>query len=169
MLAVTGGIPFLVRLVDEILFPGGEERPGIDIALNEFEGFLVEFQKRLPDEIRRLTAGEVEVALKPREVELMRMIVGACREIGFDVTPKDLRDGLTVAWDDLRSTVFPNQTDCPVLPLMDQDMVPLQVLQELGLVPVDSHLPDDDPALRIMPLGRDDPLIRLVELLEADA
>ena len=160
---ITAGIPLLVGLIDEVLLAGEEERPGRDITPEEFDRFLAEFERRLPNSVLRLNHGDDLVKLDNRELQILKMIVGVSQFLEFSGSSRDIQDGITKDWEDVRSAVFANEA---IGEITEADRVSLLVIQELGLLPVSAHLREDEPFERIVPLRRDDPVIRIVRLLE---
>jgi hypothetical protein len=161
---LTGGMPLLLRLFDQVLLPDGQDTLAEEeVTPDKFGAAVEEYRRRLPEEVRRLSEGEPAVRLQPRELELLRMIVAVCRTENFACSAADLRFALTDGWSDLY------QSDCPVPPATEAGDVALLVVQLLGLVPSDPDQPLSSPLDRLLPLKPDDPLLNLTDLLEGQA
>ncbi len=167
----TSGIPFLVRIVDELLVPPGKDGGqlgGCNLSPETMQDALAEFDRRLAAEAPLLVGGPPAVRLTAREVELLQMIYvasvahGLAGEMaGQEV---DLAASLGEEWAELYAEGW--RQEFPALPvpkaLRDgpEDEVALQMVQMLGLVPIDPDRPGLAARLRV--LDRSDALLRLL-------
>jgi hypothetical protein len=170
----TSGIPFLVRILDELLVPPGEGagggQGGCNISAETMHGALLEFDRRLSTDGALLASGPPPVRLTPRELELLQMIYVASAAHGFaaEIGGREVNLGaaLSEEWAELYAEAW--QQHCPDRPapaaLTDtaEDQIALQVVELLGLVPTEPDRPS--PAARLRPLERADALVRVLAL-----
>jgi hypothetical protein len=164
VMRLTAGMPFLLRLFDQVLAPDGQDvLAEEEVTPDQFRAAVEEYRRRLPEAVRGLRDDGPALCLEARERDLLRMIVAVCQAEDFACSAADLRIALTEGWSDLY------QADCPLQPVTEADHVALLVVQLLGLVPCDPDQPLAAPVERLVPLKADDPLLTLTDLLEGQA
>ncbi len=134
----TSGIPFLVRLLDELLVRPGASEGGVPVEPEDLAAALTAFAERLPDEIALLTTGPPTVRLTNREIDLLRMLETIGAALGY---PADLDPARALGeeWSLLYADVWRDQW--PGLPFPEPltdsatDQVAVQSLLLLGLAP----------------------------------
>ncbi len=147
----TSGIPFLVRLLDELLVRPGASEGGVPVEPEDLVRAMAAFAERLPEEIALLTTGPPTVRLTNREIDLLRMLetIGAALGYSADLNPAR---ALGEEWSLLYADVWRDQW--PGLPFPEPltdnatDQIAVQTLLLLGLTPGEGNhlaplLPND--------------------------
>lgn len=142
----TGGVGFLVRLFDEILFSAAGGSEGQDVPPDVFNRAVDLYGRERDAHVRRLRDGDTSTRLDPREIEILRMVVHASPECRGD----DLRQLLMDLWEDF----FRPALDVP--PLSASDAVSLGVVQGLGLLPSRLNTSPSLPFDRLVPIPQGD-------------
>jgi hypothetical protein len=160
----TSGIPFLVRVVDELLVAPGPGEGGSNVSVEAMQEALAELERRLARDAALLAEGPPAQRLTPREIELLRMVQVASAAHGYVAEGVSLEAALGEEWAELYAEAwqqhYPGRPVPAALSEADEDQVALRVVQLLGLVPTEP----DRPSLagRLRPLERDDALPRLL-------
>lgn len=152
----TGGMGFLLRLFDEVLFRSLKISEGQDVSQEIFERALSCFEQGFAGHVQRLRAGDNAVRLDARELEILSMVERVYQQ---ENAVTDLRELLTDFWDEC----FRGDTSTEALGA--SDVVPLAVLQRLGLLPVRGDRCAADPFACLSPLEASDVLFRMVHEL----
>ena len=155
-LELTGGIPFLVGLLDRAF----EQTVGFDGATaseDDVNAAFRLFAERLPVHISELCTGDASVKLERREIELLILYAYAARQFQGDYVE------VMHAWEDWKSEGFPKELTT-VAPLGPGDLQHVDVLLRLGLIPV-SAAPSARPFDRIGTLRPNDPLSAVADQL----
>jgi len=154
----TAGIPLLVETLDRLIIEvHGESSVVGEADLRQ----LLNVLRQRHSILAQALAGEApEIALSAHERQLLRLVVAASdlKEIGeWDVG--FWRECL--AAEEMLEEVGLKE----YRPLTAEDEPALNLLFELGLLPVDPSAPSSLPRDRLMPLSHDDALRALVELM----
>jgi hypothetical protein len=147
--ARTGGMPVLLEIVDSQL----ANSAGTTVSDERVKLALTAVDEAIPRIARDLVSGRPAIALGSRERDILRMIEAVIREDSS--AGLDLRSALTELWE-----LFGDKIS--IAPLGSEDAVPLEVLLEVGLLPVKPSAPREDPLARLGPLPPTDPLLALI-------
>ncbi len=143
MYEMTSGIPHLVGALHRILLPEGKARPE-KLEQSSWQRVQEKFAEDLPSLSRQLRQGDPDVRLTKREIEILEM-VSAAQSATVDQLARDL----TNDWAEY------NRPE--ILPLDERDEPAVELLQNLGLLPMrrDSGL---GPIQSLLPLEASDAL-----------
>ncbi len=158
----TAGIPFLVRIVDELLVPPTAGEGGMTVSAEAMQEALAKFDERLTQDAGLLESGPPEVRLTERELELLRMIqvASAANDFRAEVS---LAAALGEEWElyaEAWEQAVPGRPQPAPLTDAAEDQVALEMVQLLGLVPTEPDRPT--PPTRLRPPEREGPLPRLL-------
>jgi hypothetical protein len=161
----TSGIPFLVRILDELLVPAGAGEGGINVSAEMLREALEEFDRRLAPDAALLVDGPPTWRLNRREIELLRMLHVVSAAHNFVGTGLNVEAALGEEWAELYAEAWqlhhPGRPTPAALGNSDEDQVALQVVELLGLVPTEPDRPALAGSLRS--LDETDALVRLLE------
>jgi hypothetical protein len=150
---LTGGMPLLLEVMDRLLTTHHET--GGSVSTSELRRVLQDFDAEAAAAVRRLAGNEETYALLPREVELLRMATTVSRENGYQVS--DMAAALVTDWE-----YYQELCPVPALSPTGDDLIALEVVQSLGLLPVRKGA---RPLERLEVVGPDDPLWRILASL----
>jgi hypothetical protein len=122
--ATTGGIPFFVREFDKLL----PNAAGTDVTEQELERAIADFESALPTYADTLMKGNDDIALSPREFELLAMITG----IGTTIQDEfDLETEFETSWE-MWALENPNHYAAPMSE--KDDRISVNLLARIGLI-----------------------------------
>jgi hypothetical protein len=169
---LSGGIPLLVRGVDELLprtaSAGG--MGGHNVSEEEAARVRAQFTERLPAIACDLTSGPPECRLTPREIDLLRMVHTVNAALDFQADGTSFEEALGSGWTELYAEEWPKcYPDLPAPePLLEttEDQVSLMVVSLLGLLPWGRE--GLSLAARLEPLAAGDPLLGLLRSMRPE-
>jgi hypothetical protein len=153
--AATGGIPMLLDTVDSQL----KGAAGTTVSDERLQLALSTVDEALPTVARNLATGRPSVVLERREREILQLV--ECVVCADASAGRDLKTALTEVWE-----LFAER--CSIPPVGAGDAAPLEVLLEVGLLPVNPSGRGDDPVGRIGVVTPADPVLQVARALAAD-
>lgn len=154
---LTSGIPLLVRRMDFILCSQKHGHP-TTVSEQRWQQVKPHFHSWIAKDAALLRNGPRAFQLSPRERDVLVMLVCMSKLFDQSFTWTELGE-LYDNLNDIKSTIAPPEPE---------DIVSLQVLQMLGLVPARADVSPFDPTGRLLPIPKDDALLRLVEAMPED-
>lgn len=151
----TAGIPILLDVVDSQL----KGAAGTTVSDERVQLALSALDEALPTVARNLATGRPSVVLEPREREILQLVECVVRADAS--AGRDLKTALTEVWE-----LFAD--NCTIPPVGAGDAGPLEVLLEVGLLPVNASARGDDPVARIGVVTPADPVLLLARALASD-
>lgn len=151
---LTGGIPILVREIDELL-----RMPDSPSDLTVSAGRLTivesEFQRRLPSVAKLLVSGPRALQLAPRE----RQLLGLITQMSTAFLHRDF------SWEEFQeySPLIIEKQSASVEPPSPLDRIALQTLQLLGLIPAHPTRSSFNPFNRLVAIPAADAIFPLVQ------
>ena len=165
---LTGGIPLMVRELDQHLIDPHTGAGGVNIGPREVERAHAALMESVPQLARTLESGDDGWKLTDREVDLLRMVHVVCRVDNFATTTR-VGEAITAPWweelyGETFRLVYPSRPfPSPVSPGADEDA--LYTLTQLGLLPTQRE--GASILERLRPLPQDDALFALLKYLGA--
>lgn len=156
ILARTGGIPLLMRWMDQALLGDRVSGEGQDISPADYERALTRFDSGFGERARALVNDDDRECLSKRERELIQMLAVLQRH---GCGQSDLPRSLTDWWDEM----FRAECDCDAV--SPSDAGALATLLSLGILPSRDVSTAGPPLERIAPLAPNDPLDRIASLV----
>lgn len=160
VMAVTSGVPWLLRWVEQALV--GDAHGGIDISTQRLAAVIGGGASAVRDFTAALVDGPASARLTPRELEIVRMLAIVGREYGYRVS--NPFDDLSFGWEDYHR----KKLDVAALDVVG-DSTSVNVVQALGVVPLDPSVSGDDPMRRLFVPPEGDVLYRLAGALGPSA